>query len=236
MANLPILFQIQTLESRLAALKQAEEGLIHHAELLGLEKQEKEMLQVLQRVKEERRAANSSQQRLDLELKACQEHIRGEENKLYGGAITSPRELELIQQKISEYQKNKTRLEDEILKLMEADEKSHEKESALQKKAESISQEIAKRKRDVKRQLQEISMETQDLRGQLEGLLPQIPPEWLERYRKIAKAHNGVGIAKIKGDTCGGCHISMSDGMLQKAKRGEDVMVFCENCGRILYY
>ncbi|MCL6588408.1 MAG: hypothetical protein K6U80_00485 [Firmicutes bacterium] len=236
MANLPILYQIQTIESRLAALKQAEEGIIHHSGLLGLEKQEKETLQDLQRVKEKRRAANSSQHRLELELKTCQEHIRNEEKKLYGGAITSSRELEQIQQKIAEYQRNKTRLEDEILKLMEAEEKLSEKESALQKKVESSGQEIAQRKQELKRQVLEISMETQELREQLEVLLPQIPPEWLDRYRRIAKAHNGVGIAKIKGDTCGGCHICLSEGMLQKVKRGDDLLVFCENCGRILYY
>ena len=81
-----------------------------------------------------------------------------------------------------------------------------------------------------------IQMEQEDFQAELEGLLPQVPEDWLKRYRKIANSHRGIGMAKLKNNTCGACHIRQSDALLQQIKRGDDKMVFCENCGRILCY
>jgi predicted nucleic acid-binding Zn-ribbon protein len=236
MAYLPVLFQIQTIESRLLALKK-DEGLARNdPKIVQAEAALKEMGSLGAELESKRHAIQSSNRKLELELKACQEHIAVEEKKLYGGSVTNSRELGQIEQKVVEYKHTASKLEDEILQLMEHDDGLGARISALQKKKASCEQELAALKTASSQKLREISIEVMGLESELSELTPQVREEWLARFHKIAGAHNGIGIAQVKSGNCGACHVSLSDMMLQKVKRGDDVIICCENCGRILYY
>jgi uncharacterized protein len=150
--------------------------------------------------------------------------------------VTNSRELELIQQKVGEYKKTIAKLEDEILQLMEQDDALTNQSSEFKIKAEALEREITTLKKETKRKLSEINLEIEGLEMDLNGVVSRVPQEWLERYHKIAKAHHGVGIAQVKTGNCGACHVSLSELFLQKVKRGDDAIHYCENCGRILYY
>lgn len=236
MAFLPILYKVQEIESRLSALKkEAAQAKINSnlSAVEGLAKQTTEKI-VINQTKQA--AIRSNLRKSELELKACQEHLKIEEGKLYGGAVTSSRELELIQQKAAEYNKLKTKYEDEVLQLLETDENLTGQLDDLQKCEAECKQEIVKLQQEIRQKLQEINIEIIQLEPELPDLKAQVPAEWLERYERISKSHYGVGIARMKADMCGACHISLSDSHLQKVKRGEDKLIYCENCGRILFF
>ena len=187
-------------------------------------------------LEKKRRDTQSANRKLELELKACQEHMGVEEKKLYGGSVTNPRELGQIEQKVAEYKHAAAKLEDEILQLMEQDETLGKQLNVLQKKKTTCEQELTGLKTAASQKLKEISIEIMGLESELSEITPQVPEEWLARYHKIAGAHHGIGIAQVKSGNCGACHVSLSDMLLQKVKRGDDVIVCCENCGRMLYF
>lgn len=236
MANLPILFQVQTIESRLQALKK-DEGLVRNdPKLAQLEMLLNETKVQITDLENKRRGNQSSNRKMDLELKTCQEHVAAENKKLYGGSVTSSRELELIQQKVAEYKNTAGKLEDDILKLLEQDDSFGEQLAALRKRQVACEQELAALRVQAAQKLREISITAEGLETELSEVSVQVPEEWLARYHKIAGAHYGIGISQVKNGNCGACHVSLSDMLLQKVKRGDDVIVCCENCGRILYY
>lgn len=236
MAYLPVLFQIQTIESRLLALKK-DEGLARNdPKVVQTEAALKEMNNINAELESQRHSIQSSNRRLELELKACQEHIAVEEKKLYGGSVTNSRELGQIEQKVVEYKHTASKLEDEILQLMEQDDSLGAQISSLQKRKAACDQELMALKTEATQRLREISIEVMGLESELSEIIPQVPEEWLARFHKIAGSHHGVGIAQVKSGNCGACHVSLSNMLLQKVKRGDDVIVCCENCGRILYY
>ncbi len=236
MAYLPVLFRIQEIESRLMALKKVAEQSSSNANLLALETLRGELEQSLNTINNKQKKISSTQKQMEISLQDCQEHLKTEETKLYDGSVSTSKGLEQIQQKAAEYRKNKENYEDQILSLLETDEKLNQDRVGLQKRLQACNDEIGLIKEEVNRKLAEIAFEEKQLQTELEELIPQIPTDWWERYRKIAKSHFGVGLARIKAGSCGACHVGLSDNLLRKAKQGEDALIFCENCGRILYF
>lgn len=236
MAYLPLLLQLQTLDSERNVLNRAKEDAAKDQNLHALQFLAHELESALSKSGAELNTVRTNLRRAELDLKTTQDRIRAEEQKLYSGTITSSRELDQLQQKIEESHKSREKLEEETLRLMEADETLSRDVAALEKRLQSCRMETEALQREIGQKLKAIRIELEGLDDERAALLPQIPGEWIDRYQKISKAHHGVGIAKMKNNSCGACHVSISDALLQKAKRGEDKLIFCENCGRILFY
>jgi predicted nucleic acid-binding Zn-ribbon protein len=236
MAYLPLLFEIQTKESRLLALKKEEEQIKNDPRIVQAEGTIKTMNALFAELENQQHGVQSSNRKLELELKTCQEHIAVEEKKLYGGTVTNSRELGQIEQKIAEYKQKAGKLEDEILGMMEQDENLSAQIKVLQKKKSACERDLAVLKTAASQRIREIGIEATGLESELSELTPQVPEDWLARFHKIAGSHHGIGIAQVKNGNCGACHVSLSEMILQKVKRGDDIIVCCENCGRILYY
>jgi predicted nucleic acid-binding Zn-ribbon protein len=64
-----------------------------------------------------------------------------------------------------------------------------------------------------------------DLRG-------KIPPQILGHYDRLV-ARGKKGVAMVRGQICGGCHMSLPLGVIMTLRHGDDVQI-CENCGRYL--
>jgi predicted nucleic acid-binding Zn-ribbon protein len=236
MAFLPILFRIQELDSKALTLKKSLEQAANNPNLLALKTLREQSEKALVAINDQRRETTISQHKLELELQTCQGLLKNEEDKLYNGTVVSSRSLEQVQQKAQEYRIQQGKLEDQILAFLEKDEKQGLEQEELKKRLNSCEREIAEIEREIKQQTAEAALEQSEIEMELAELKPQVPAPWLERYQRIAKAHSGIGITKIKKDSCGACHVGLSDALLRTAKQGEDTLIFCESCGRILYY
>ncbi|MGD8401195.1 MAG: C4-type zinc ribbon domain-containing protein [Bacillota bacterium] len=236
MAILPLLYRVQEIESRMAALTKNLESLAGEPNLTALQSLLQKLTAVYRTKEGELRQVKLRQRRLEAELQMCQGRLQHEEKRLYDGSVTQARELEQIEQKAAEYRHAQARFEEELLELMEADDKLTADLQALFGRRQTAAAEEAQLQAKMKQQSLELILEKEDLQAELAELEPQIPPEWLERYRRIARSQRGIGVAKLKQNSCGACHVSLSEFRLQQVKRGEDKLHFCENCGRILYY
>lgn len=62
-----------------------------------------------------------------------------------------------------------------------------------------------------------------------------LAPEELALYDQQRARHGGIGIAKLVGLRCDGCHLDLSQGEVDGFKRlPPDEMVDCPQCGRLL--
>ena len=69
----------------------------------------------------------------------------------------------------------------------------------------------------------------------LDELSAQISPELISLYEKIRETQDGVGAARLAGDSCDGCHLKLNAAELEKIKSlPEDEVVRCEECRRVL--
>jgi uncharacterized protein len=60
-----------------------------------------------------------------------------------------------------------------------------------------------------------------------------IPERLRAEFHKVFRQRQGVAVARVNNDTCGGCRSRVRPALYQQLKRGE--LVRCESCSRILY-
>ncbi len=60
----------------------------------------------------------------------------------------------------------------------------------------------------------------------------QLSPDLLKRYKTVKKKH-ALPLARLNGDRCGGCGMSLPKNVVRNVAQGNGI-VECENCGRIL--
>jgi predicted nucleic acid-binding Zn-ribbon protein len=64
---------------------------------------------------------------------------------------------------------------------------------------------------------------------------PTRPNDLLEEYAGLRKRLGGIAIARLVGNSCGGCHLQLSAVEVARLKKlAPDEPANCEECGRLL--
>ena len=77
----------------------------------------------------------------------------------------------------------------------------------------------------------EKTVELEAAKAKAAELAKPIEPAFMERYENI-KRHSVPPLAKLNGDQCTGCNMSLPSAVTRKIKAGE--LIECETCGRLL--
>lgn len=169
----------------------------------------------------------------ELEARGIEERRRSMERRMYGGLVTNPKELESMEKETEMLRRTQDRLEERVLELMYAIEDKNQQLRLLEEQLKSEEAEYEKIKQSYEVAYKELSECIAHLEKAREELLPQLDPYLLERYQEIREREGG-GIAKVERGVCGGCGVSISPRILSRL-REEDTIIYCENCGRILF-
>jgi uncharacterized protein len=227
------LLDLQRVDSALDRLKQRKADL---PEQRALDEVTAERVQTQKGIADRQETFDKSardQTRLEGEVASIEEKIAHESNRLYSGDISNPKELAAIQAELDGLRRRKNHIEDQLIEVMEEREKAegalNETKSKLDELARKI--ESATGARDAASV--EIQSEVQQLTAERETIVPQIPAEILDLYEDLRGKKNGVGAARLDGNVCRGCGVSLSPLAMDQIKRSDDV-VRCENCRRIL--
>ena len=175
------------------------------------------------------------QKRLEDEAALVEAHADDIHKKLYGGTITSPKELQAFQADFDSLKRRQTDLEDQVIVQMEAAEPiDAELELVVAKRSalEGDSAAAATALADAE------AATAAELAAAQEARLPlmaDVSEAQLTRYEKLRPLYSGIAVAKLHGAQCGGCHLTLSAVALDRIhKLPEDALVECEECGRIL--
>jgi predicted nucleic acid-binding Zn-ribbon protein len=175
------------------------------------------------------------QSKLEGEVTMIDEKIKHESNRLYGGDITSPKELANIQAELDALRRRKNHLEDQDLEVLERREGIEKDLSALAERLEDL--ERRAQEATAARDAAAVEIET-ELNGNTAAraaIVPEIAEELLELYEELRPKKGGVAAAALQGGVCRGCGVSLSPMALDMIRRGEEGgIVRCENCRRIL--
>src|SRR5690606_2313363 len=86
-----------------------------------------------------------------------------------------------------------------------------------------------------------LAVEEADLAAQLaaehtarDDLAATIPADLLTEYDQLRAGGGGVGIARLMGNQCGGCHLTLSAMEVATIRKHPDEVTHCEECGRLL--
>ena len=176
-----------------------------------------------------------SQRRIEDEVAALAEKGQAENKRLYSGTVTSPRELQAMQEDIDGLARRQRVLEDEVLELMEAGEPLREDVDRIESLREQHGAEAARLGEVLAAGEAEIDAELAVVLGEREKVAGDVPDELLATYEKLRVRLGGVGVARLEGIQCTGCHLSLPATEVDAIRRATPGnVVFHEECGRIL--
>lgn len=175
------------------------------------------------------------QKRIDDEVELLKEKRTGFDQKLYGGTVSNPRELQDLQDEIDSLSRRITQLEDDELEVMEQVEPVDAQLGDLAAELEAARAALVEaevRYATAASELEAAIAAEEEVRG---TAVAPVPADLLAQYERLRSGLGGVGIARLVGSQCGGCHLGLSAmevARIRKLPAGE--IVHCEECGRIL--
>lgn len=176
-----------------------------------------------------------TQGRLEDEAASLVVKVEAEDRRLYSGTVTSPRELEAIQGELASLRRHVVEIEDRVLEVMEQVEPLAAEEArlagdraALEADAGALDAAIAEAEVIIDDELGAVMARRAEV-------VDAVPTELLAQYDRLRPRLDGVAVARLEGDRCLGCHLSLPASELSRARRAPvDAVVHHEECGRIL--
>jgi predicted nucleic acid-binding Zn-ribbon protein len=174
--------------------------------------------------------------RLDDESSAVTARIKDVEKTMYSGSISSPRELQAMQADVESLGKHSRTLDDRELELMERQEMLdgevggiEQRVGELRSVADTARGALVEKEAVIDAEL----AEELEARGAAAGA---IPADLLATYERIRLSNHGAGVARLVGNTCQGCRLTIPATEVDQIHRqGAEGTVFnCDNCGAIL--
>ncbi|NJL93793.1 MAG: hypothetical protein HC915_08680 [Anaerolineae bacterium] len=172
----------------------------------------------------------------DLERQTLEARIQEGEQRLYGGSITTPKEM---QDQQNDVEASKRRFEVLQTQMEEAHEQVRGAQAAFEeaqlayesaKEAQlSNSQSMLAEREQLHNQMTRWLAERKDT----VAFLKEAYPEGYKIYKKLKPLKNGMPIALLEGDACAVCRVDQNQTIIYQVRQHKAV-VQCQNCGRIL--
>ena len=230
--NAATLYQLQQIDLELDRLTADQQGLSNSLQgSSALQKARAEHTSAQQQL----RASQQAQKEAEWTLEDLGRRLAAQEQRLYNGTVSNPKELASLQQEVQRLRAQQSRQEDRVLEVLEAtedlQETTHRKAAALQQAEETWQKENAAMILH-REQLEARKQETQTRRT---AFVAGIDASLLSRYEAMRRTKQGRAVSKVEQSSCQWCRVILTPGELQRVRVNSDLQT-CSNCGRILYY
>jgi uncharacterized protein len=157
------------------------------------------------------------------------------DERLRGGQAGSFRDQEAMSIEMGNLDRLRHDLDDEQLVVMEAIEPLESELASLADARKIEDAEIARVRGELSAAESEIDGEIAQHRSRRDAIAVTIPDALRADYERLRARLGGVGVARVIGGMCGGCHLTISATELDHLRHaGEAEVVHCEQCGRVL--
>jgi predicted nucleic acid-binding Zn-ribbon protein len=235
MTALEDLLVVQALDTTADQLRHRRAHLAERAELATCQTQLRALEQRAGATQEQRDELSRNEKRLEDEISMVRDKAAQTNKTLYSGAVNVPRELTALQEEMSALARRQRQLEDQELELMEQAEpldadlvtfaagRATLDEQAMGLLAQIAEAEVA------------IDAELADVVSKRDEAVTGIPADLLSEYESLRGALGGVGIARLSGNRCEGCHLTLSAVDVDRIRRApDDEIPHCTECSRLL--
>jgi predicted nucleic acid-binding Zn-ribbon protein len=172
---------------------------------------------------------------LEAELADIERRMADLDRRMRSGAITAPRDLQAMAGQLDAMKRRRSDLEDAELEVLDALDPLEKRVTELQDRWATLDQEATVLRSAVTAEEQVIDSQLAEVLDARRAAAAPLPPALMATYERLRQRLGGVGAAALVGSSCGGCHLTLSAGALDRIRRlppGE--VATCEQCGRIL--
>ena len=149
--------------------------------------------------------------------------------------VIAPREAEALMHEIETINGHRGELDDQELIALE---EQAESEAALQSLSDALPEQegvVAAARMELDAVHAAVDAQVADLRQQRADVVEGLGQESNALYERVRKQFGGVGVARLEGSHCSGCHMDLSPRELDIVKAvPADTLAECPQCGRII--
>ncbi|MEO6988257.1 MAG: C4-type zinc ribbon domain-containing protein [Aquihabitans sp.] len=156
------------------------------------------------------------------------------EGRLYGGSVTNARELQDLQEESEALARRITHLEDQNLALMEQHEPVEQLLAELTDRREQRDAALNDAELRLTASEAELAVELEAEQAARDAVAASVPAELMAEYQSLRGGRGGIGVARLVGNQCGGCHLTLSAMEVASLRKNTDQVAHCEECGRLL--
>ncbi len=145
-------------------------------------------------------------------------------------------EYSALTRRIEEERRQDSGIEDEIIRLMERTDEIKAKADELKKDIDTREKELDVFEKEAQDQIAQYEAKIETLRRQCSEVESGIDEDSLAMYKRVFAKHDGDALAPADSVTlsCCGCNMHLTRETVNRVL-GDDAIVFCKSCNRILY-
>jgi uncharacterized protein len=179
---------------------------------------------------------NSQKERKKFELDVQQWKDRAKKYRDQSGAVKTNEAYKALQHEIANAEAEVAKAEDAQLEVMMVGEEAERRVRHAEANLKEDETAVIKEKKEIEALQAEKKKLLESLIAERERALAPIPEDLRELYARIAKRHNGSGLAEARDGQCRGCGMRVLPHTLQELRRDPNEEIYrCESCGLILY-
>jgi predicted nucleic acid-binding Zn-ribbon protein len=226
-----LVIQLQSLDQKITTLEKEVAALPKH--IVAIEKALESHVRKLEADKAALSANQKDRKKLEGDIQMHQQKISKLRDQMLQAKTNE--QYKAFQHEIEFIEKEIRQAEDRILELMTESEPL----DLYVKKAEKALAEEKKQVEAEKTQARERTAADQKeldvLNQQRQQSVSKLPKKALSEYDRIRKKWHNTVVAEAVNSRCSACQIVLRPQFLQDLRKGDQLM-FCESCGRFLYY
>jgi uncharacterized protein len=184
---------------------------------------------------EEWQASLQTQKDAEWTLEDLNNRLQQQEQRLYNGSVTNPKELQSLQQEVQRLRAQQNRQEEHLLEVIDATESLQEtaqqKQVSLQQAQDAWQAEFTV----LTARGKQVEEQQRTLHEKREHIVADLNVDLVKRYETMRRTKQGRAVSRVEQNSCQWCRVLLTPSELQHVRISGELQT-CTNCGRILYY
>jgi len=235
MSELQALLDVQRLDNTLDQLRFKHDNLAERAAIVETRAQLSSLNAAASEAEGQRDVLRRKERDLEAQSNDLSEKADVFDGKLYGGAVTSPKEATAMTEEIASLRARVSDLEDQALELLVEIEPLDEALVETEAQRGVFEAKIVELEADLSSKAAQLDAEIASTTTQREEAASPVPDDLLEQYRRLRITYGPRAIVEFDPNKDGGCPVAMSAVELDRWKHlPAGTLENCVDCGRLV--
>ncbi len=178
-------------------------------------------------------AFNHTKRDIDTDIKNIESQLEKANIKLSN--IKSNKEYRAALKEIEDSQREKSRLEDQAIELMEQIERLSDQSQEKKEQKSRLEAEVAGQKKEILQEIAEMDKLLKKLGRERDAFCRKVDGELLNQYDFIRSHRAGLALSPVTVGVCQTCHMGIPPQKFNELIRGDSLQT-CPSCNRIIYW
>ncbi len=229
------LLEIQRIDAKTLQLQRSREVLPERQQVVDAQRTLQELVTQHHALHEAHHQRERDLKAIDDAVALLRDKVASLDARMYGGSVYAPKELAAFQADKAMLERQINEQEDQELLLMEEADDMGGQETLLQERIRGAEETLKQQEELLAAATTSIAAELEALAAKRAPLVAEVPTELLTEYEQVRDRSGGIGIARLVGHRCQGCHLELSAKEVDRLRHlPSEEIAYCDECGRML--